>query len=82
MVVDPDRHNSDPVRVFVSYAHDSEAHAEAARDLWVLLRRCGLDAQLDRTAAERRQDWPLWMIQQVREAAFVLVVASPEYKSG
>jgi hypothetical protein len=27
-----------PVRVFISYAHESDAHAEAVRGLWVLLR--------------------------------------------
>ena len=63
--------NLTPVRVFISYAHESDAHAEAVRDLWLLLRRNGIDARLDRTAAERRQDWPLWMIEQVREAEFV-----------
>ncbi|WP_322767000.1 CHAT domain-containing protein, partial [Frankia sp. Cr1] len=72
--------NPPPVRVFISYAHESEAHAEAVRDLWVLLRRFGVDARLDRPAAEQRQDWPLWMIEQVREADFVLVVVSPAYR--
>ena len=31
-------------------------------------------------AAETRQDWTLWMQHQLRDADFVLVVASPEYK--
>jgi hypothetical protein len=66
--------------VFITYAHESETHEEAMRDLWLLLRRNGIDARLDRTAAEWRQDWPLWMIEQVREAELVLVVASPGYK--
>jgi hypothetical protein len=65
-----------PVRVFISYAHESEAHAEAVRDLWLLLRANGVDAKLDRVAAQRRQDWSLWMMEQVREADCVLAVAS------
>jgi hypothetical protein len=69
-----------PVRVFISYAHESDAHAEAVRGLWVLLRANGVDARLDRVAAQRRQDWSLWMMEQVREADCVLVVASPAYK--
>jgi hypothetical protein len=40
----------------------------------------GVDARLDRVAAQRRQDWSLWMMEQVREADCVLVVASPAYK--
>jgi len=69
-----------PTRVFVSYAHESAAHEDAVRELWLLLRRCGVDAQLDKPAAERRQDWPLWMLDQVGQADYVLVVASPAYK--
>jgi tetratricopeptide (TPR) repeat protein len=69
-----------PKRVFVSYAHDSAAHEETVRELWLLLRRCGVDARLDKPAAERRQDWPLWMLEQVRSADYVLVIASPAYR--
>jgi hypothetical protein len=50
------------------------------RDFWVFLRSQGVDAQLDLPAAERRQEWPAWMQEQVRDARFVLVVASPSYK--
>ncbi|HEX5115275.1 MAG TPA: hypothetical protein VFW65_08765 [Pseudonocardiaceae bacterium] len=59
-----------PTRVFISYAHepDSDAHGRAVRDLWVLLRSHGIDAHLDQLAAEQRQDWTLWMADQVREA--------------
>src|SRR5829696_7387691 len=67
-------------RVFISYAHDSDDHQEAVRDLWILLRGCGIDARLDLPAAERRQDWPLWMLEQIRETDYVLVIASPAYR--
>lgn len=68
-----------PPRVFISYAHASDEHVEVVRTLWILLCRLGIDAQLDRVAAQRRQDWPLWMMQQVREADFVLLIASQDY---
>ncbi len=52
------------VRVFISYAHESAEHVEAVRDLWVLLRSCGIDAQLDRVAAQQRQDCRCgWLIR-------------------
>jgi len=69
-----------PVRVFISYAHDSPAHQDAVRDLWVFLRSNGFDARLDLPVAERRVDWPVWMHHEVRDADFVLVIASPAYK--
>jgi TIR domain/SEFIR domain len=70
-----------PTRVFISYAHDSAEHEDAVRELWLLLRRYGVDATLDKPAAERRQDWPLWMLDQVRQADYVLVIASSAYRS-
>lgn len=69
-----------PVRVFVSYAHDDAEHEDRVREFWVFLREHGIDARLDKPAAQRRQDWPLWMLRQVRAATFVLLVASPAYR--
>ena len=69
-----------PPRVFISYAHDSDDHLEAVRDLWILLRENGVDARIDRVAAEQRQDWTLWMEEQVAAADRILVVAPPAYK--
>ncbi len=69
----------DPVRVFISYARDDLAHEERVREFWTFLRAHGVDARLDKPAAEQRQDWSLWMLR-LREARFVLVVASPAYR--
>jgi hypothetical protein len=35
-------------RVFISSAHESDAHAEAVRDLRIFLRANEVDAQIDR----------------------------------
>jgi tetratricopeptide (TPR) repeat protein len=72
--------SGEPVRVFISYALESDEHVATVRGLWVFLRGQGIDARLDLPAAERRQDWPAWMLEQVRDARYVLVVASPAYK--
>jgi hypothetical protein len=73
-----------PVRVLISYAHEAEGsapgHVERVRRLWTFLRAHGVDARLDVLAANRQQDWPAWMDEQLREARFVLVVASPAYR--
>jgi hypothetical protein len=74
------RSTARPVRVFISYAHGSAEHMAQVRELWLLLRDCGIDARLDLPAAEVPQDWALWMIEQVREADFVLVIASAAYR--
>jgi hypothetical protein len=69
-----------PPVVFISYAHESDEHKNAVRDLWLVLRDNGVDAKLDAPAAEVWQDWPLWMEEQVDRSAFVLVIASKAYK--
>jgi tetratricopeptide (TPR) repeat protein len=73
-----------PVRVLISYAHDAEesapGHVERVRQFWTFLRAHGIDARLDALAANRLQDWPAWMDEQLRAADFVLVVASPAYR--
>ncbi|MCQ9181269.1 TIR domain-containing protein [Streptomyces sp. IBSBF 2953] len=69
---------SDGPRVFVSYAHDDEPHMEQVRLFaHFLAQDCGLDVFLDRWDVDRRRDWYLWALEQVREADFVLVIASP-----
>lgn len=69
-----------PVRVFISYAHDNPEHEDHVHRLWRFLWEQGIEAQLDQLAAEQRQDWSLWTLQQIRAARFVLLIASPEYR--
>ncbi|WP_369169921.1 TIR domain-containing protein [Streptomyces sp. R28] len=69
-----------PGRVFISYAHDDDKHVEDVREFYHFLRRCGIDADLDLPAGERRQDWSLWMLRGIRNSRHVIVVASPQYK--
>jgi hypothetical protein len=66
--------------VFISYAHDGDQHVEAVRQFWQLLRAHGVDARLDVGATPGRQDWPVWMMSELRQADFVIVVASPAYR--
>ena len=69
-----------PVRVFVSYAHDDQKHVDQVRAFADFLRSCGIDAQLDLAADDRRQDWAVWMLRGIRDSRYVITVASPEYK--
>lgn len=51
------------------------------RRLWQFLRSHGVDAKLDLSAVGRRQDGALWMANQIREADYILVIASPAYRA-
>jgi tetratricopeptide (TPR) repeat protein len=76
----PDQAAGIAVRVSISYAHDDRVHEDRVRGFWRFLRENGVDARADMSAAERRQDWAEWMTRQVRDATYVLVIASPEYR--
>ena len=69
-----------PVRVFISYAHGDPGHEDRVREFWVFLRQNGVDARLDLAAAQQRVDWAEWMTREVRDADYVLVLASAAYK--
>ncbi len=66
-------------RVFVSYSHDSHQHKERVLALAQTLRGRGIDAWLDQYESFPQEGWPRWMARQLREAQFVLVVASETY---
>ncbi|CCH29380.1 hypothetical protein BN6_20590 [Saccharothrix espanaensis DSM 44229] len=65
-------------RVFISYAHDNDAHKQQVRDFANLLMGCGSDVRLDQFAGPGRKDWFLWAIDNIDNADFVIVVASPK----
>jgi len=42
---------------------------------WILLRGCGVDARWDEPATIHPRDWTLWVLKQLRQCDYVLVVA-------
>jgi tetratricopeptide (TPR) repeat protein len=69
-----------PVRVFISYSHDSPEHRANILDLTQELRRAGIDAQVDQfIESSPPLSWPLWMNEQIAQSNFVLVVVTETY---
>ena len=70
----------DPVKLFISYSHDSDEHRERVLALSERLRQDGyvtlLDQYVNGTPAK---GWPRWMLDQLDEADFVLVVCTETY---
>jgi hypothetical protein len=70
----------DAARVFISYAHDSEAHCLRVRSLAARLRTDGVNCTIDRyVSGSPPEGWPLWMERQIGSSDFVLVVGSDRY---
>jgi hypothetical protein len=68
------------IRVFISYGHDSGAHAQRVLGLADQLRADGLDVRLDQYVAHPSEGWPQWTERQVVECEFVLLVCTPTYR--
>ena len=69
-----------PVRVFISYSHDSEEHRQWVLELANRLRNEGVDCWIDRFDPDPSDGWPRWMEQQLAQAQFVLVVCTATYR--
>lgn len=69
-----------PISVFISYSHDSDDHRRRVLGLSERLRSDGIDTCLDQYVnGTPREGWPRWMMNQVDDAEFVLVVCTPTY---
>ncbi|WP_170224594.1 SEFIR domain-containing protein [Actinokineospora cianjurensis] len=65
----------------MTYSHDTVAHKRVVREFAEYLQgRIGLEVHLDQWADGPRRDWSLWAVANLRDADFVLVIASPAYK--
>lgn len=74
--------NTRPVRVFISYAHDTTVpgHRDHALELAESLRRRGVMSYIDLWFEHEPIHWPRWMADQLRNSDVVLCLASPLYK--
>ena len=71
---------SEPLKVFISYSHDSPEHARRVLVLAERLRKDGIDAQIDQyVAGTPPEGWPRWMLDRLDWAEFVLVVCTETY---
>ncbi len=68
-----------PPRAFISYTHDSEAHAQDVLRLANRLREEGVDCDLDQYHMAPKEGWTRWMEGSIRAADFVLVVCTETY---
>lgn len=69
-----------PPTVFVSYAHDDQAHQDAVLTFARLLAANGVRVELDLWHTDHRHDWYAWVLHQIQHSDHVIVVASPMYR--
>ena len=70
---------STPPRAFISYSHDSNEHKDRVLALADRLRSDGIDCTIDQYVSVPPEGWPRWMLNQIEEADFVLVVCTEMY---
>ncbi len=63
-------------KVFISYAHESEKLSDAILDLSNYLRSQGIDSEIDQYEEAPAEGWPKWMMKQIQDANYVIIVCS------
>src|SRR5947207_15793252 len=71
----------EPIRVFLSYSWDSEAHKQQVLNLAQRLRKDGIDAQIDSFTPFPPEGWQRWMENEIEAAKFVIVIATDKYET-
>lgn len=67
-------------KVFISYSCESSQHNKHVLELSNRLRDEGLDCNVDQYEDCPPEGWFLWMINQIEEADFVLIVCTQKYE--
>src|SRR6266700_1609850 len=68
-----------PLKVFISYSHDSQKHTDRVLALSDRLLSDGIDCILDQYIDSPPEGFPRWMDRQIRAADFVLMICTPTY---
>ena len=71
---------SKPIKVFISYSWDSELHKQNVLTLSNQLRVHGVDCQIDRYHPNPPENWYRWMMNQIEESKYVLVICTEGYE--
>ena len=71
---------AEPIKIFISYSHDSAEHADRVLALADALRHDGIDAILDQYISAPPEGWPRWMDTNIEAADFVLMVCTETYR--
>jgi hypothetical protein len=71
---------SGPVRVFISYTHETDSHRRRVRGLGDRLKSDGLDVRADYfVAGTPGGGWPAWMEEEIESADFIVLICTPTY---
>lgn|GEM_PF-4582360 len=71
---------SQPLKVFISYSHDSDEHRQRVLALSDRLNKSGLNCDIDQYInGSPEEGWPLWMERMLETASYVLVICTETY---
>jgi NB-ARC domain/TIR domain/APAF-1 helical domain len=70
---------SAPLKVLISYSHDSPEHEQRVLELANRFRAYGIDCIIDQYILVPEEGWPLWMERQIEDSDFVLMVCTETY---
>lgn len=65
---------------FISYASHPAEHAERVLQFAARLRKDGIESIIDREEESPDEGWDYWMMKQIRDANWVIIVCSATYR--
>lgn len=72
--------DSESIKVFISYSHDSDAHMNRILALSDRLRAEGVDCEIDQYEISPAGGWPRWTRNKIKEADYVLIICTKIYE--
>lgn len=72
--------DSESIKVFISYSHDSDEHMNRILALSDRLRAEGVDCEIDQYEISPAGGWPRWTRNKIKEADYVLIICTKIYE--
>lgn len=67
------------IKLFISYCHESTELDKKVLDLSDKFRANGIESTIDQYLQNPEEGWQLWMLNQINNSDYVLVVCTPSY---
>jgi hypothetical protein len=69
----------DPIKVFISYSHETKQHNDSVLVLANHLCEDGIECEIDQYQSSPEKGWQTWMEDQIEESKYVLIICTDTY---
>jgi tetratricopeptide (TPR) repeat protein len=69
----------DPIKVFISYSHETKQHNDVVLALANRLCKDGIECEVDQYQSSPEKGWQIWMEDKIEESKYVLIICTETY---